>query len=317
MKKTETSFEVVTVTLNPAIDRTVAISNFQAGAVNRVESVRSNPGGKGVNVASALADQGHGVAVTGFLGRSNAGAFEELFNAKRIADHFVRIAGQTRIGIKITDPVRVETTDINFPGPAPTAEEVAMVRAQIAALEAEWFVVAGSLPPGVDPGIYRDLIADLRRRGRKVLLDTSGAPFPLALEALPTAIKPNIHEFETYLDRSLPNENEVIAAARELIGRGIELVVISMGKKGACFVTANESVVARPPDIEVKSTVGAGDAMVAGIITAQLQKVSLSECARLATAFSIDSLTRLESGLSSRSAIETAMQKVTVVSPSQ
>ncbi len=312
MKNTETSFEVVTVTLNAAIDRTVTISNFKAGAVNRVESVRSNPGGKGVNVASALADQGHGVAVTGFLGRSNAGAFEELFSAKRIADHFVRITGQTRIGIKITDPVRVETTDINFPGPAPTAEEVAMVRAEIAALDAEWFVIAGSLPPGVDPGIYRDLIADLRRHGRKVLLDTSGAPFPLALEALPTAIKPNIHEFEAYLDRSLPNEKEVVTAARELISRGIELVVISMGKEGACFVTANESVIARPPDIEVKSTVGAGDAMVAGIISAQLRKISLRDCARLATAFSIDSLTRLESGLSSPSAIETAMQKVTV-----
>ena len=82
--------------------------------------MRSNPGGKGVNVASALADNGHDVAVTGFLGRSNAGAFEELFSQKKIADHFVRIAGQTRIGIKVTDPVRVETTDINFPGPAPT-----------------------------------------------------------------------------------------------------------------------------------------------------------------------------------------------------
>ena len=85
-----------------------------------------------------------------------------------------------------------------------------------------------------------------------------------------------------------------------------------MGKEGACFVTATEAVIARPPDIEVKSTVGAGDAMVAGIISAQLRKISLRDCARLATAFSIDSLTRLESGLSSPSAIETAMQKVTV-----
>ena len=300
------------MTLNPAIDRTVSISNFKAGAVNRVESVRSNPGGKGVNVASALADHGHGVAVTGFLGRSNAGAFEELFTKKKISDHFVRIAGQTRIGIKITDPVKVETTDINFPGPAPTQEEVAMARAQIAALEAEWFVVAGSVPPGVDTGIYRDIITDLRRRGRKILLDTSGDPFPLALAAQPTAIKPNIHEFEAYIGRSLPNEKEMIAAARELIDRGVELVVVSMGKEGACFVTARESFVARPPDIEVQSTVGAGDAMVAGILSAQLQKLPLRECARLATAFSIDRLTRLGSGLSSRGAIETAMQKVTV-----
>ena len=305
-------FQVVTITLNAAIDRTVTISNFTAGAVNRVESVRSNPGGKGVNVASALADYGHDVAVTGFLGRANAGAFEELFSQKKIADHFVRIAGQTRIGIKITDPVKSETTDINFPGPQPSAAEVSMLLSQVAALEADWFVVAGSLPPGVDPGIYRDIIARLRRRGAKVLLDTSGDPFPLALEAKPSAIKPNIHEFEAYIGRSLPNEKEVIAAARELIERGIELVVVSMGKEGACFVTADEAVIARPPDIEVRSTVGAGDAMVAGILSGQLQKLSLGECARLATAFSIDKLGRLESGLSSRSAIETAMQEVTV-----
>ena len=305
-------FQVVTITLNAAIDRTVTIPNFTAGAVNRVESVRSNPGGKGVNVASALADNGHDVAVTGFLGRSNAGAFEELFSRKKIADHFIRIAGQTRIGIKITDPVRVETTDINFPGPTPSEAEVSMLISQIAALNAEWFVVAGSLPPGVDPAIYRDIITRLRQRNARVLLDTSGAPFPLALEAKPTAIKPNIHEFEDYIGRSLPDEKEAIKAARELISRGIELVVVSMGKKGACFVTASEAVIARPPDIEVKSTVGAGDAMVAGILSAQLQKLPLRECARLATAFSIDSLSRLESGLSSGSAIETAMQKVTV-----
>jgi len=312
MKANIAKFQVVTITLNPAIDRTVTISNFTAGAVNRVESVRSHPGGKGVNVASALADHGHGVAVTGFLGRSNAGAFEELFSQKKIADHFVRIAGQTRIGIKITDPVRAETTDINFPGPAPTSEELSMLRWQIATLEAEWFVVAGSLPPGVDPKIYREIIASLRQTGRKVLLDTSGEAFSLALEAGPTVVKPNIHEFEAFIGYPLSNEQEVVAAARTLIDRGIELVVISMGKEGACFITATESVVARPPEIEVKSTVGAGDAMVAGILSGQLEKISLGECARLATAFSIDSLSRLESGLGSRSAIESAMQKVTL-----
>ena len=92
--------------------------------------------------------------------------------------------------------------------------------------------------PGSTRRIYLDIITALRQRGRKVMLDTSGAPFPLALEAKPSAIKPNIHEFEEYIGRTLPNEKEVVAAARELISRGIELVVVSMGKEGACFVTA-------------------------------------------------------------------------------
>src|SRR3954462_11342837 len=98
--KTE-HFAVVTVTLNPAIDRTVTISNFTAGTVNRVETVRANAGGKGVNVAALLAESGMRVAVTGFLGRENAATFEQLFSRLTIADHFVRIAGQTRTGIKI------------------------------------------------------------------------------------------------------------------------------------------------------------------------------------------------------------------------
>ena len=119
MKNEVRKFDVVTVTLNPAIDRTVTIRNFTAGAVNRVEQERSIPGGKGVNVPTALADYGHQVAVTGFLGRENSAPFEDLFARKKIEDRFVRIAGRTRVGIKITDPALHQTADINFPGPPP------------------------------------------------------------------------------------------------------------------------------------------------------------------------------------------------------
>jgi fructose-1-phosphate kinase PfkB-like protein len=105
-------YDCLAITLNPAIDRTITIPNFQAGKVNRVQGEYSNAGGKGVNVASSLADVGHKIAVTGFLGRENVSLFERLFTRKRIADHFVRLDGETRVGIKITDPVLKETTDI-------------------------------------------------------------------------------------------------------------------------------------------------------------------------------------------------------------
>ena len=303
-------FDVVTVTLNAAIDRTVTIRDFQAGAVNRVEQVQSHPGGKGINVAAALADHGHRVAATGFLGRANVGPFEDLFAEKQIADHCVRIAGQTRIGIKITDPTRGETTDINFPGPSPSPNDLATLREKIANLEADWFVLAGSIPPGVDNGIYCELIDELRRQGRKVLLDTSGPPFLRAVTAAPNVIKPNVHEFESFLRRALPTPEAVIAAAREVIVDGVEMVVVSMGKEGACFVTAAEAVVARPPDIAVQSTVGAGDAMVAGILSAQIQELPLRECARLATAFSVDKLSRVGSGITSTDAIQKVLPQV-------
>lgn len=286
------SFDAVTVTLNPAIDCTVSIPGFTPGAVNRVESIRNTPGGKGVNVASSLADDGRRVAATGFLGRENAAIFEAHFRDKHIAGRFVRIAGETRTGIKITDPIASETTDINFPGASPDAGELEALRDQLQALDAPWAVLGGSVPPKVDTAIYREMIALLKAKGQKVLLDATDEPLRLALEAVPTIIKPNIHELEALLGRPLSGNRAVIQAARELTGKGIGIVVVSMGKEGACFVTADKAVIARPPAIQVRSTVGAGDAMVAGIVSAQLRGLPLEDCARLGTAFSIEALTR-------------------------
>ena len=316
MKNELPKFDVVTVTLNPAIDRTITISNFTAGAVNRVEQERANPGGKGVNVASALADYGHQIAVTGFLGRENSAPFEALFTRKKIEDCFVRIAGRTRVGIKITDPALHQTTDINFPGPAPAPDDLDALHERLAAVDGAWFVVTGSLPPGVNSTIYRDIVLALKARGRKVVLDTSGEALRYAIEAAPNIIKPNIHELEVLVGKRLQAQTEVVEAAKNLIARGIELVTVSMGKDGACFVTENALIMARPPDIKVKSTVGAGDAMVAGIIAAHLRELPLAECARLATAFSIDALTRFESGITSPAAIDQSMNQVAIEEPS-
>jgi 1-phosphofructokinase len=315
MKKDFVKVDVATVTLNPAIDRTLTIPNFTAGVVNRVEQERDNAGGKGVNVASALADYGYNVAVTGFLGRDNASSFEDLFARKKIEDRFVRIAGQTRVGIKIMDPVRKQTTDINFPGPAPTGADLDALRDQLAALDCPWFVLAGSVPPGVDAAIYRDMMIALKKRGSKVVLDTSGEPLSHAVDAAPSIIKPNIHELEVLVGKSLPTQSAIIEAAHELVAKGIELVAVSMGKDGACFVTPSAIVIARPPSIEVKSTVGAGDAMVAGIVSAYLRQLPLAECARLATAFSVDALRRNDSGQLSPASIESRTKQIVIEEP--
>jgi 1-phosphofructokinase len=309
---------VVTVTLNPAIDQTVTIHNFTAGIVNRVEQVRSNPGGKGINVASALADYGHSVAVTGFLGRENSAPFEDLFAAKQIEDHMVRLPDCTRVAIKIHDPELMQTTDINYPGAAPAPAQVESLRQQLAALssgEAGWFVLAGSVPPGIDNSIYAELVTILREGGQCVLVDTSGDPLRQALTAKPHVVKPNIHELETLLGHRLPDDAAVIDAARHLINEGVQMVVVSMGAKGAAFVTAIEALIARPPKVPVRSTVGAGDAMVAGIIAGKCREFSLADTARLATAFSLEALARGESGISSPASVEAAMHQVTIEEP--
>ncbi|MDQ4078454.1 MAG: 1-phosphofructokinase [Chloroflexota bacterium] len=304
--------EVVTVTLNPAIDRTVTISNFEAGKVNRVEDSQSDPGGKGVNVASFLADYGHRVAVTGFLGRGNAELFESLFERKGIQDCFVRIAGETRVGIKIADPVQRRTTDINFPGQAPAPADVDALFRQLERLEGKWFVLAGSIPRGLDTTIYRDLVQTLKAQGLKVVLDTSEEGLHHAVEALPQVIKPNIHELEALVGKPLETQAAIVQAAQTLLERGIQLVAVSMGRDGALFVTEQSVVAARPPSIDAKSTVGAGDAMVAGIVAGQLRDAPLPTCARLGTAFAVDAISHIGSGLSSAEIIEAYMRQVAI-----
>ena len=309
------SVEVVTVTPNPAIDQTLTIPNFTAGIVNRVLHQHSKPGGKGVNVASALADYGHAVAVTGFLGRKNSASFEALFTGKGIVDHFIRIAGETRVGIKISDPTLQQTTDINFPGqtPAPGDFELLLRRLQRLAVESpSWFVLAGSLPPGIEPTMYRDLTNALKVDGCRVLLDTSGEALRHGLDARPHIIKPNLHELEELVGTTLTKNRAIVEAARSLLSVGIELAVVSMGAEGALFITRESAIQARPPSVNIHSTVGAGDAMVAGILAGQLGGLSLPEIARLASAFSLDALTRNESETISRSRIEALTDQITI-----
>lgn len=307
--------EVVTVTPNPAIDLTVTIPNFTAGSVNRVEQQHSKPGGKGVNVASALADYGHAVAVTGFLGRSNSASFEALFSGKGINDCFIRITGETRVGIKIYDPSQQQTTDINFPGQTPAPGDFELLLEQLQRLAAEsrpWFVLAGSLPPGSEPTMYRDLTLMLKAQGCRVLLDTSDEALRHALEAEPHVIKPNLHELEALVGTQLSSNQTVVEAARSLLSGGIELAVVSMGAEGALFINTRRAILARPPSVKVRSTVGAGDAMVAGILSGQLGGLPLPQTARLATAFSLDALTRDDPTDNSRSRIDALMDEIMI-----
>lgn len=311
--KRDMTFQVLTVTLNPAVDQTLTIRDFTPGEVNRVAGVRSKAGGKGVNVAAALAGYGVGVAATGFLGRENAAVFEEFLSERGIADRFVRLDGRTRTGIKINDPEREETTDINFPGLAPGPAQLNALRGELKKFAGRgdlWVVFAGSAPPGVDPGIYRELISLVHERGCKTVLDTSGEPLSLALDAAPKIIKPNIHELEHLVGRRLVSHNEVIEAAREAVSCGVELVVVSLGADGAVFASSEEAVAARPPSVSVNSTVGAGDAMVAGVIAAHIEHLPLADCARLATAFSISALTGDRADARSEAAIKLTANSV-------
>jgi 1-phosphofructokinase len=163
-----------TVTFNPAIDQTITVGHLTRGEVHRAHAVRQDPGGKGVNVASCLADWGVPVTTFGLLGADNAAPFEALCAAKPIADRFERLPGATRVNIKIVDDR--ETTDINMDGLSADDIATGKVVAAVEAFAADdaLVVLSGSLPPGCHAGIYAEMVERLRSRGAKVLLDTSG-----------------------------------------------------------------------------------------------------------------------------------------------
>lgn len=305
---------IVTLTLNPAIDQSAAVPNFTAGEVNRVDWERSDPGGKGVNVASFLSDLGFRVAVTGFLGRENGAVFERLFQDKGMIDRFLRVPGKTRVNVKIIDEAQHRITDINFPGQSVGEAELGRLTQAVTELvpDHQWFVLSGSLPAGVPAGYYAELVDLLKGAGKRVVLDTSGEPLSAALDTAPYAVKPNIAELEEVLGKRLPDHAAVAAAARSLVGRGIERVVVSMGKDGALFVDQREALLASPPAVEVKSTVGAGDAMVAGFVAAAIDERPLDECARLATATAVGALTQIGPRLPPLQTVESIMRQVTV-----
>jgi 1-phosphofructokinase len=290
---------VVTVTLNPAIDQTLSIPGFAAGRVNRVAESRSDAGGKGVNVASFLADLGIDVIATGFLGAENAAPFETLFARKGIADRFVRIDGSTRVGIKIVDERTHETTDINFPGLSPRAEDVDELLVRIAALTVpgRWFVLSGSVPPGLPDNIYATLIEAIHKGGGHVVLDTSGPALREALAGVPEVIKPNVEELGELVGRPLDTPGAVRAAAESLLERGVGQVVVSMGGAGAVFLESGRALLARPPEVPVRSTVGAGDAMVSGIVYALIHGLPLEDVARTATASGAYAVTGIGAGI--------------------
>ncbi|GHD56583.1 1-phosphofructokinase [Jeongeupia chitinilytica] len=269
---------VVTVTCNPAIDLTVTLPALRTGEVNLAADAGRNAGGKGINVAACLADYGLAVTVTGLLGRDNAAVFERFFDDRGLDNRMVGVDGETRINIKLVDEQRRQTTDLNLPSFTVDADAQQALERELDTLagNAAWVVLSGSLPIGVPAGFYRFITALMHAQGVKVALDTSGEALRASLSgtasaALPDLVKPNRRELEQWAGRALPTLADVVAAAQELQQRGIAQVVVSLGEEGALLVEADLARLALAPALATGSTVGAGDALVAGLIAAQLE----------------------------------------------
>ena len=279
---------IVTVTLNPAIDKTLVVRAFQPGATNRAVIDRVQFGGKGINVARALKNLGCDVVATGFVGAADHEATRTMLAKHAIVSDFVPVAGETRINLKVLDSASDVETEINEPGFFVPPEAIAAFASKLRELarEASVIVLSGSLPPGAPDDLYADLIALSRAEGTRTMLDAAGAALAQGLAASPDLVKPNRAETETLLHVSLAEEDCLPAAAERMLAAGAGRVVISLGEGGALSAGPDGMWRAHVPAIMTRSTIGAGDAMMAALAYGFTQSLSSQDALRLAAAVS-------------------------------
>ncbi len=291
---------VLTVTLNPALDLTVQLPALHLGEVNRSDNLQVHAAGKGLNVAQVLADLGHQLTVTGFLGEANAQPFEQLFAARGFADEFVRVAGETRSNIKLAE-ADGRITDINGPGLEVGAAQRDELLARLERLVPghELVVVAGSLPRGVEVPWFVELLQRLARLGARVALDTSGAALREGLALPPWLIKPNEEELAQARGLDPADAHALADEARRLNAR-IEHVVMSQGAAGVSWFSPAAAWHAQPPKVRVVSTVGAGDSLLAGMLHGLLAGWPAERTLAHATAIAAQAVGQIGFGITDR-----------------
>ena len=277
---------IITVTLNPALDKTVVLPGFAVNTVNRVESTRLDPGGKGINVSKSVQALGGKTLAIGVLGGSAGGYIKSALDVLGIENDMVITGLATRTNLKVVDPVLGTNTDINEPGKPVSPEDLQKVwqKITLAVKPGDTVVFAGKNPPEMDDTLLATWVRKLKMLDVRVCVDTVGVPMQLALKEKPDIIKPNREELSEFMGRELRTVDEVLQAAEELVESGVGLVAVSMGGEGALFVTADQRIRGYSPKVPVASTVGAGDAMMAALVHYSAAGCSLEETARRAVA---------------------------------
>ncbi len=275
---------IATITLNPAIDQTVQLEKLHVGAVNKVHRVTETAGGKGINVARVLADLGAEVLATGLMGNRSQAFFQEYFSCHNVIDAFVTVEGAVRSNIKLVDQSSSDVTDVNFPGFDAKEEDLKHILEVIKDLPENAFVaVCGSLPPGISADAFEHFLRTVKSMGFRLAIDTSGEALQRAVAVKPDLIKPNIHELSELAGRKL-DISEAIVFVQELLQYGVGQVVLSCGADGAWFLGENQKLFARPGSVNVVSTVGAGDSMMAACLYGLSNDHPSEHIARQATA---------------------------------
>lgn len=305
---------IYTVTLNPALDNTIILDSLILGHVNRSTKSITDVGGKGINVSKVVRVlDGEGCAL-GFLGKDNSDVFIKYLDDLDIDNDFVFVEGETRRNIKVIETSNNVYTDINQAGFEVSKEDVEGIINNIIThpKSGDIVVLSGSLPKGVDKDIYLRIITELKSKNIKTVLDADGEVLKISLNAKPYLIKPNINELRNIFEFNEEDINEVIRIASEILHSGIEMVVISMGEKGSLFVDKENVLLAHPVKIDVKSTVGAGDSMVGGLVYGLDKNYSSQDIFKLASSCATAKVAKEGSKPPNKDEIDSMMSRVVI-----
>ncbi|MBI4402486.1 MAG: 1-phosphofructokinase [Nitrospirae bacterium] len=277
---------IYTITLNPALDHYLEVDDLRVDDANRVKSECLYAGGKGIDVSRAIRHLGGDSMALGFIGGHDGQVMVALLKAEGVNCYFTPIARETRRDIIICNRACGTQTMLNTRGPSVTREEweAFLAHLRVLGLRDAYVVIAGSLPLGVPPDAYRQIVGLVQRQGAKAILDADGPCLKAGLKAKPFAIKPNLNELRRVTGRPLRTDADILEAAMALQRAGVEIVMVSRGRQGLLLVSRSDCYRAIPPSVKVRSTVGAGDSTVAGFVFRHAGGKSLEDCVRFATA---------------------------------
>lgn len=277
---------ISTITLNPSLDQHLTVDGLVVDGPNRWSRLHRYAGGKGIDVSRAIHEMGGRTTAYGFIGGAVGRAVEIFLDEEGVPFSFTPIKGETRTNFIITDSKTGHQTRIDAPGPHITKDEFARFRRKMQRVRPspDLIVVGGSAPPGIPDDVYYTIIQEAKGFGVRTILDADGQWLADGIKAKPYLIKPNVREAEGLLKRELPDEAAIIKAAQYMVAMGVEIAVISRGKDGIIAATKDTLIKAVPPDVKVKSTVGAGDCTIAGLALKLAGEEPLTRACRLAVA---------------------------------
>ena len=279
---------IYTLTANPSVDFYLEVSRIVPEDINRLMAIRKDAGGKGINVACVLNSFGIQGISLGVVAGDNGRWIEDRLKKKGVKYRFFEIGGESRAIYNILERETGRIYRFNESGPRVNRKDLGFIRKYIFSYpyqSGSFFAICGSAPPGIPTDFYAEIIPRLKKKGLKIVLDSDNELLTEGLKSGPEVIKPNLFELSRLTGRKVgKNTPEIMRSAGKIIAGGVKTVIVSLGSEGALAITGKESFRARPPKLKMRSTIGAGDALLAGFLAGISRGKSTADALRLGVA---------------------------------